>query len=66
MSSDTVTNKKPKSIVIKVSISNREDSNGDKKKSLYNRLNRYAKDKGVKETDIMRFALSMLLDKAGY
>jgi len=66
MSSDTVTNKKPKSIVIKVSISNREDSNGDKKKSLYNRLNRYARDKGVKETDIMRFALSMLLDKAGY
>jgi hypothetical protein len=66
MSKEPTANKEPKSIVLKVSISNKPDSNGNKAKSMYNRLSKYAKDKGVNEQAILRFALSSLLDRAGY
>jgi hypothetical protein len=66
MSKDTATNTAPKSVVIKVSIPNRPDSENNKKKSMFNRLSNYAKDKGLKETDIIRFFISIGLDKAGY
>lgn len=62
----TNTNTEPKSIPIKVYIPNRADSTNDKKKSMYNRLSKYAKDKGLKETDIIRFFISNGLDRAGY
>lgn len=60
------TNIAPKSVVIKVSIPNRPDSQNDKKKSMFNRLSKYAKDKGLKETDIIRFFISNGLERAGY
>lgn len=62
----TNTNTAPKSVVLKVSIPNREDSNGDKKKSMFNRLSKYAKDKGLSEQDIIRFFISNGLERAGY
>lgn len=56
-------NNRVASVPVKVSISN--TPNGVKP-SLYNRLTNYRKDKGLKDQDVLRFALSMLLDKVGY
>jgi hypothetical protein len=58
-----------RSIPINVSISNVPPTNPEKgkpTKSLYNRLCVYSGDKGLSEQDIIRFALSMYLDKVGY
>lgn len=51
------------SIPVKVSISN-ESNNG--KLSLYGRLRKYRKDKGISEQDVIRFSLSTFLDRVGY
>lgn len=49
-----------KSVIIKVAVSNIPDG---EKPSIYSRLTKYRKKKGVSDQDIIRFALAMFLDK---
>lgn len=60
-------NRFPISIPINVSFDNRpvEMPNGETI-SFYTRLHKYAKHKGISEQDVIRYAVSMLLDKVGY
>jgi len=55
---------KVKSVPIKVSVSNERID--EKTPSVYNRLVRYAKEKGFKQQDCIRFFITNGLEKAGY
>lgn len=49
-----------KSVSIHVTFQNENE------RSLFKRLMKYSKDKGIKIQDTVRFAASMFMDKAGY
>lgn len=56
-----------KSVPLNVSFDNRPETRPSGEIiSFYGRLLKYSKHKGVGEQEIIRFAVSMLLDKVGY
>lgn len=64
-----MSNKSLRSVPLNVSIPNTPPKvieGGKAKKSLYSRLCNYSNDKSIKEQAVIRFALSMFLDKVGY
>lgn len=56
----TVTHRVPKSVPINLSIPNRGDN------ALYKRLKKYCDDKGLSEQEVIRYAISQLLERTGY